>query len=264
MRATGFMAPNNMPSNVPSNIIEAETPLLPAPGDEARTHTSVAPEQISADVSNLLDVLGNGGVAIAPLDVAYAILAATPQGIRRIFDAKQRSYEKPSGMFGNYMMSAAVHIMAEEKHAMVAEMVEQVSLPFSVVAPFREDHAFLADVDPFVLASSSKAGTLDMLLNAGPMHNEIASQAWARNMPVFGSSANLSLTGSKYRLGEVDGAVREAADISFDYGLSQYANHQGRSSTIIDFRDFSVIRVGVQFDRLRQAFKDRFNVNLQI
>ena len=244
-------------------MIEAETPILPNPVGEARTHNSVAPEQVTADVANLLDVLANGGVAIAPLDVAYAILAATPQGIRRIFDAKQRSYEKPSGMFGNYMMSAALHLLEDEKHAMVAEMVEQVGLPFSVVAPFREDHAFLANVDPFVLASSSKAGTLDMLLNAGPMHNEIARQAWARNMPVFGSSANLSLTGSKYRLAEIDGAVREAADVSFDYGLSQYANHQGRSSTIIDFRDFSVIRVGVQFEKLRQAFKDRFDVSLQ-
>jgi hypothetical protein len=57
--------------------------------------------------------------------------------------------------------------------------------------------------------------------------------------------------------------VRQAADVAFDYGLSQYANHQGRSSTIIDFRDFSVIRVGVRFAQLRQAFKDRFDVALK-
>jgi len=82
-------------------------------------------------------------------------------------------------------------------------------------------------------------------------------------MPVFGSSANLSLLGSKYRLADIDAVVREAADIAFDYGLSQYANHQGRSSTIIDFRDFSVIRVGVLYQRLAGAFKDRFDVTLK-
>ena len=146
---------------------------------------------------------------------------------------------------------------------MVQQMVEAVGLPFSVVAPFREDHTFLAKVDPFVMQSSSKAGTLDMLLNAGQMHDEIARQALERNMPVFGSSANLSLLGSKYRLADIDAVVREAADIAFDYGLSQYANHQGRSSTIIDFRDFSVIRVGVQYQRLAGAFKDRFDVTLK-
>jgi tRNA A37 threonylcarbamoyladenosine synthetase subunit TsaC/SUA5/YrdC len=248
---------------MPSHSIEAETTLVPASLDERRTQDAVVSEQLRADVSALLDVLAAGGVAIAPLDVAYAILAATPQGIRRIFDAKRRSYEKPSGMFGDYSISAALHVLGDERHAMVREMVAAVGLPFSVVAPFRAEHPHLSRVDPFVLQSSSKAGTLDMLLNAGQMHDEIARQSWARGMPVFGSSANLSLSGSKYRLGDIDDAVRAAADIAFDYGLSQYANHQGRSSTIIDFRDFSVIRVGVRFETLRQAFKDRFGVTLK-
>lgn len=255
MRATACMARNNM--------VETETPLPPRGPDERRTQDAVSIEELAADVGALMDILAGGGVAVAPLDVAYAILAATPEGIRRIFDAKQRSYEKPSGMFGNYRMSAELHIMPAERHAMVEEMVTEVGLPFSVVAPFREEHALLAKVDPFVLQSSSKAGTLDMLLNAGQMHDEIAHQAWEREMPVFGSSANLSLTGSKYRLDEIDEVVLRAADISFDYGLSQYANHQGRSSTIIDFRDFSVIRVGVRFETLRQAFMDRFGVVLR-
>ncbi len=255
MRATGYTAPNKM--------IEKETPLEPAATDERRTQDPVPAQQLRDDVGALMDVLSDGGVAIAPLDVAYAILAATPEGIRRIFDAKSRSYEKPSGMFANYDMSAALHILGEDQHAMVREMVDEVGLPFSVVAPFREDHPLLAKVDPFVLQSSSKAGTLDMLLNAGQMHDEIARQAWERQMPVFGSSANLSLSGSKYRLDEIDEVVRAAADISFDYGLSQYANHQGRSSTIIDFRDYTVIRVGVRFEQLRQAFKDRFAVTLK-
>lgn len=220
-------------------------------------------QRVRADANALLDVLADGGVAIAPLDVAYAILAATTQGVRRIFDAKQRSYEKPSGMFGNFAMSRQLHVMAKEKHAMVREMVEAVGLPFSVVAPFREAHPVLQNVDPFVLQSSSKAGTLDMLLNAGHLHDVIAHESWEREMPVFGSSANLSLSGSKYRLEDIDDVVRAAADIAFDYGLSQYANHQGRSSTIVDFRDFSVIRVGVRFDALRRAFKDRFGVTLR-
>jgi tRNA A37 threonylcarbamoyladenosine synthetase subunit TsaC/SUA5/YrdC len=223
----------------------------------------VPPETLRADVTALLDVLRDGGVAIAPLDVAYAVLAATPQGIRRIFDAKQRSYDKPSGMFGNAAMSRALHLMDEGRHAMVEELIAQERLPFSVVAPFRHDAALLQAVDPFVLRSSSKAGTLDMLLNAGQFHDEIARQALTRGMPVFGSSANTSLTGSKYALAEVDAPVRQAADIAFDYGTSRYANPDGRSSTIIDFRDFTVVRVGVCFDQIRAAFKQRFDVTLR-
>ena len=220
-------------------------------------------ERLRADVSALLDVLADGGVAIAPLDVAYAILAAKPGGIRRIFDAKQRSYEKPSGMFGDWKLSAELHIMPDERHAMVREMIIEEKLPFSVVAPFRDDHPLLQAVEPFVLESSSKAGTLDMLLNAGQFHDEIARQAQQRGMPVFGSSANTSLSGSKYAYDDIDEPVRAAADIRFDYGRSKYANPDGRSSTIIDFRDFSVVRVGVCFDQLSQAFKSRFNIDLK-
>ena len=230
---------------------------------ERLTSDPVAAPQLSADVERLLATLYDGGVGIVPLDVAYAILAATPEGIRSIFDAKQRSYEKPSGMFANVEMSAALHVMDADRHAMVATLVREVGLPFSVVAPFREDHPLLAGVDPFVLQSSSKAGTLDMLLNAGQFHDEIARQALAMGRPVFGSSANRSLSGSKYRLEDIEAPVRAAADISFDYGRSRYANAEGRSSTIIDFRDFTVIRVGVCFDRLRAAFLERFDIALR-
>ena len=57
--------------------------------------------------------------------------------------------------------------------------------------------------------------------------------------------------------------MRAAADIHFDYGLSRYANPEGRSSTIIDFRDFTVVRAGVCFEALRDAFKTRFGVVLK-
>ena len=104
------------------------------------------------------------------------------------------------------------------------------------------------------MQSSSKEGTLDMLLNAGAMHDEIAAQAWSRQQPVFGSSANTSLTGSKYRFEDIDAEVREAADIYFDYGLCRYANDAGRSSTIVDFTTFAVVREGVIFDAVKAAF----------
>jgi tRNA A37 threonylcarbamoyladenosine synthetase subunit TsaC/SUA5/YrdC len=223
----------------------------------------VPAETLRADVAGLLDVLAGGGVGIAPLDVAYAVLAARESGIRRIFEAKQRSYDKPSGMFGNAAMSRALHILEDEKHAMVDTLIVEERIPFSVVAPFRADHDILAPVEPFVLLSSTRVGTLDMLLNAGQCHDEIARQAMERRMPVFGSSANTSLAGSKYRLADIEAPVRAAAAIAFDYGTSKYANPHGRSSTIIDFRDFTVVRVGVCFDQLRVAFQKRFGITLK-
>lgn len=227
------------------------------------TSDPVAPEQLQADIARLFDAFATGGVGIVPLDVAYAVVATQPSGIRRIFEAKQRSYDKPSGMFGNWRLSREIHVMDERRHAMVREIIELEGVPFSVVAPFRADHPLFAAVDPFVMRNSSKGGTLDMLLNAGQFHDAIAEGSIARGIAVFGSSANLSLTGSKYRFADIDAPIRAAASVSFDYGQSKYAHKDGLSSTIIDFTDFSVLRVGHCFDRLVEAFASRFGVTLK-
>ncbi len=218
---------------------------------------------MSADIAQLFDALAAGGVGIVPLDVAYAVVATTPSGIRRIFEAKRRSYDKPSGMFGTWRLSRQIHLMDERRHGMVRDLVEQEKLPLSVVAPFRADHPLFAAVDPFVMKNSSKGGTLDMLLNAGQFHDAIAEGSVARGAAVFGSSANLSLTGSKYRYRDIDAPIRAAAAVYFDYGQSKYADKDGLSSTIIDFSSFSVVRVGHCFERLQRAFATRFGVTLK-
>lgn len=238
--------------------------ILVAEPAVTRTDAITDQSQLAAHVSQMLDVLYDGGVGIAPLDVAYAIVGSREAAIKRIFAAKQRSYEKPSGLLATWQMSHDIHILPDEKRQMIETLIVEDDLPFSVVAPFNQDHPFFADVEPFVMANSTKAQTLDMLLNAGKFHDELARQSYAAGRPVFGSSANTSLTGSKYRLDEVDENVRDAADISVDYGVSRYANPDGRSSTIIDFRDFTVIRPGVEFDRIIRRFKERYDVTLTL
>ena len=46
----------------------------------------------------------SGGVAIFKADVGYAIVGHTEPAIKRIYEAKQRSFSKPCGMFGSFAM----------------------------------------------------------------------------------------------------------------------------------------------------------------
>jgi tRNA A37 threonylcarbamoyladenosine synthetase subunit TsaC/SUA5/YrdC len=238
------------------------TKTLKPNATHSNTQDYVNPEQVRKDVAEMLEVLKIGGVAILGLDVAYAVIGSKENAIKRIFEAKNRSYEKPSGFFSNWKISNEIHILPNEKREMIREVIEQEKLPFSVVAPFNPGHSFFKNVDPFVIQNSSKSGTIDMLLNAGVLHDELVNQSWEMGMPVFGSSANTSLMGSKYRVEDIEAEVLSAVDLVVDYGLSKYHNPLGRSSTIIDFNNFSVIRVGVMFEQLQKAFKDRFNINL--
>ena len=228
------------------------------------TSDPATPAQLRADIARLFETLAGGGFGIVPLDVAYAVVSTTAGGIRSIFETKRRSYDKPSGMFGNWRLSREIHLMDEKRHAMVREIIEDERLPFSVVAPYRADHPLFAAIDPFVMKTSSKGGTLDMLLNAGQFHDAIAEGSVTRGAAVFGSSANLSLSGSKYRYEDIEPAIRDAAAVSFNYGQSKYAHPNGLSSTIIDFTNFSVVRVGHCFDQLARAFAIRFGVTLKV
>ena len=53
----------------------------------------------TADATNIVDTVSDGGVAIFQVDVGYAIAGNAEEAIRRIYDAKKRSFSKPCGTF---------------------------------------------------------------------------------------------------------------------------------------------------------------------
>ena len=71
-----------------------------------------------------------------------------------------------------------------------------------------------------------------MLLNAGEFHNEMTKQSMELEMPVLGSSANTSLTGSKYNLDDIDLPVIKEANILIDGGTSKYKNENGQDPDV--------------------------------
>ncbi len=217
---------------------------------------------IENDAVKVIEAVEGGGVAIVPLDVAYAIIGNSENAVRRIFGAKNRSFKKPSGMISNWQLFNEIQICSQLERDIVDCVINTHNLPMSTVAPFHRDHPLFDQVDPFVIDHSSKSGTIDMLLNAGKFHDELVNIAMDRQLPLFGSSANTSLQGSKYKLENIETPVRDAADISIDHGTSKYANSDGRSSSIIDLRDFKTIRVGVCYDEIANILLERFDINL--
>ena len=109
---------------------------------------------------------------------------------------------------------------------------------------------------------STRLGTLDLLINAGPLACELARLSRERGRPVLGSSANRSLSGSKFRLEDVDPEVRAVASVAVDYGLSRYANPRAISSTIIDLKTFQVHRHGVCFEQIADILQRWFGIAL--
>ena len=90
----------------------------------------------------------------------------------------------------------------------------------------------------------------------------MAAEAARRGTVVVGSSANRSLSGSKYRLADVEPEIRAAAAVAIDGGTAKYANAEGTSSTIIDLGELRFVRRGVQWQRLGEILRERFGLAL--
>jgi tRNA A37 threonylcarbamoyladenosine synthetase subunit TsaC/SUA5/YrdC len=217
---------------------------------------------IKGDAEKVWQAMQAGGIAILPLDVAYGIFAQTAEGVTSIFEAKGRSFSKPSGSLGSIQIIREVQILAPRDLDIARAIVEDYDLPFSTVAPFRPDHPYFAKLDPVAIERSTKAGTLDMLINSGPLARELARLAWERQFPIMGSSANRSLSGSKFRLEDIEPEVRRAATIEIDYGLCRYANAEAISSTILSFPKVEVLRYGVCYEQIRDIIKRHFRIEL--
>jgi tRNA A37 threonylcarbamoyladenosine synthetase subunit TsaC/SUA5/YrdC len=240
-----------------------EVDKVALPGRRVRRTDEPVPAGIlAADVEAVLDTIEQGGVAIIPTCLTYAIIGHRGPAVERIFTAKARSYEKPCGLFGSADLCRALHDLPNERHEIARVLAEEERLPFSVVAPARLDHPFLARLDDFAIRNASKNGTMDMVVSGGPFVAALAARSFARGIAVVGSSANRSLHGSRYQLGDIDPEVKAAADLALDYGLSRWATPRGLSSTIIDFSNFSTVRVGHQYEALREALRRRFGIEL--
>ena len=105
------------------------------------------------------------------------------------------------------------------------------------------NHPMRKNLDKTVFERTTLDGSIAMLMNAGTLLDIMGQLSFEANVPVIGSSANLSLKGTKFRVEDIETKVRDSADIIIDYGLMRWSNY-GKSSTMINVSDFSVVRYG--------------------
>jgi tRNA A37 threonylcarbamoyladenosine synthetase subunit TsaC/SUA5/YrdC len=100
-----------------------------------------------------------------------------------------------------------------------------------------------------------------MLLNAGPLHREITRLSWERRTLLFGSSANLSMHGTKFRVEDMEPEIRAIADITIDHGLMRYHPWQA-SSTLLNCETLEVVRFGSCYENIADILARHFRIAL--
>ncbi len=221
-----------------------------------------AAEQQKRDAQHAFRIMSSGGVTLLPLSVSYAIFAHTALAVERIYSLKKRPQTKPNGVIGNWDIFTEVFEVTERDRDLVRCLTLDHDLPLSIIGPYRADHDWLRTVQFGALRRSTKAGTMDLLMNAGPLHNELARLSLETAQPLMGSSANISGSGSKFRFEDVQESLREGCDLALDYGPSRYINEWQMGSTIIELPSWRVLRWGGLFEQQAVLVKKHFGVEL--
>jgi tRNA A37 threonylcarbamoyladenosine synthetase subunit TsaC/SUA5/YrdC len=216
---------------------------------------------VPGDAKTMVDTLESGGIAIIPGNVGYALGASTPDALSICFRTKGRAPHKRHALLGNWDLHQEIHVLDTAARSIVETLVLDHGVPLGVIAPFRRDHPVVRRIDDETLAASTVDGTLAMLLNNGPFHEECARLSLERSFPVLGSSANLTGTGTKFRVEDIQQPIIDIADVVFDYGLRPF-HHYRRSSTMIDFSTMEVIRIGSCYDVISDAMQRHFGIDL--
>lgn len=216
---------------------------------------------IPADARRVIDTIKAGGIAIVPNDTGYGIVAASMPPLQRIYNAKQRGSHKRNAMAADLETQRELHILPARAREMIDAIVVDQNLPIGVIAPFRADHPLMRELGEEGVRKSSARGTVGVLLNAGAFHAELCRLSREETVPLFGSSANLSGSGTRFRVEDIQPEVRAVADVTIDYGLRR-SHVFRRAGTLINFESMEVVRIGAYYDVIADTLRRFFGVEL--
>lgn len=216
---------------------------------------------VEADARRAFDILKAGGIAILPNEVGYSLIGGSAAALKRIFETKGRAPTKLNAMLGNDAIHREVHDVDERQRAIVRAITIDHDLPLGLIAPARQDHPLLRVLERDAWEASSRAGTVCMLLNAGPFHEAICRLSLAEGHPLFGSSANRTMTGTKFRVEDIEPEIKAIADVIIDYGLRKFHLYR-TSSTLLDITTMKVVRFGSCYELIADILERQFGIEL--
>jgi tRNA A37 threonylcarbamoyladenosine synthetase subunit TsaC/SUA5/YrdC len=216
---------------------------------------------IPGDARRAFDALKSGGIAIVPNTIGYSILGGSGASLRRIFETKKRQASKRNAMVGNRALHREVHRCSTRGAEIVEAIIGDYDLPLGCIAPANPDHPLLRMLDTETLDASTKDGTVVMLLNAGPFHAELTRLSQTERHPLFGSSANLTLSGTKFKVEDIEPEILAIADVVVDHGLQRFHPYAA-SSTLLDVERLEVVRYGSCYEDIAYILKRHFGVAL--
>jgi tRNA A37 threonylcarbamoyladenosine synthetase subunit TsaC/SUA5/YrdC len=216
---------------------------------------------IQHDAVKAFDVILNGGIGILPMDIGYSLIGGSSDALIRIFNAKGRAIGKLNALVGDLTLADELLNLTPQSRELLHLLTVTYDLPLGAIAPCNMSHPLLKTLDERTREMSVKDETIVLLVNAGPFHAAISQLSYEAKHLLIGSSANLSNTGTKFRVTDIEPEILNIADVIVDHGLRKYHLY-GRSSTLLNVETFEVVRHGACFDLIADVVQRHYGVTL--
>lgn len=204
-----------------------------------------------------MEVLVHGGVIIIPVYEGYGIFGASEKAVDRIFAAKRRSESKSFTLLGNRALQKEIHSVSPKASQLIDAVTLDLSLALGVVSKANADHPMVRKSPPGALAKTVRNGKVNIILNSGLVMEHLAIMSIREQLPVFGTSANLTGRGLKGRVNDIEQVVRDISDYTVDAG-----SLAGYSSSIIDVDGMTTLRYGYRYEEIQQLAKRDLDIAL--
>lgn len=209
---------------------------------------------IDFDATRLYSLLADGGLALARTSTGYGLVAMRSDAVRRIYELKGRSAEKPCVTVGTMaILDDVARPLDQGTRAWVSEAVAR--WPMALIATMNPRSRLLSSWEPYVAAQCTKGDTIATFFGVGDLIARAASLALGNGQLLVGSSANLAGTGNNYTIDAVPDVIRRAVDLELDYGEAPFTSEAKLASTILDLTRGGVFqRRGVAFDEVERSW----------
>ncbi|KAI0409862.1 hypothetical protein F4802DRAFT_4800 [Xylaria palmicola] len=213
------------------------------------------------DAREAFDCLQAGGVILIPTDFGYGLMSASNDGIETAFHAKGRKPGHTLGVIGTFRCFKELCDVPFEKEEMVRVLTQDMDQAINTIAPLKKNPPRMAHLTPENLGRVTKNDTVGMNIGESPFLRELGHLNDEAGQLMIGSSANITGTGQKLRIEDLEPQIFGAADLVVDYGLQRYHRYQ-RSGTNIDVMSMKILRIGAGYEIMRERVKKWFGVTL--
>jgi len=224
-----------------------QDPITAVRVSTADDDAKLMPVREAAD--RVVEIIGNGGLALVPFGVAYAFLTGSRIPLEQIYELKLRPPQKACPILVSWedFVDAADATPAQVDRI---RAVIEAELPVGVLVKPKWENATVRSIPQDCLDLLTTDGKIGLFMNMGGMSRELLDAGARAGVRLFGSSANISGMGNSFSLEDVPESIVSRMDIVCDAGKCTHANPDRLPSSIVDLATGQLTRRGILHEEI--------------